>query len=125
MPVAPRVLLAEDDPGIASVLALALGDEGYRVTHVATPGEVVAAVRGAAWDLFLLDTFDPHATVGPSESLRGLLRELTPGAAVLIMTAHTWASRISAEGLGVAAIVPKPFDLDELLATVKTVLGRA
>lgn len=120
---AHRILLAEDDPGIASVLAMLLEDEGYRVGHAATAADAAEAARGGGWDLFLVDSFDQNATAGPSQVLRGLLGELAPRAPVLVLTGHTWATRMGASELGVDAVVPKPFDLDRLSATIRAALA--
>lgn len=115
---APRLLLAEDDPALAALLVCALEGEGYRVAHVRTAREAQEAAGRHRWAACLVDTFEPTATAGPSRALRDLLAHLSPRAPVLVLTAHTWATRVDAAELGVAAIVPKPFDLDELFAAV-------
>jgi len=52
------------------------------------------------------------------------LRALASRVPVVLLTAHDWARRVRPEELGVAAIVSKPFDLDDLLATIGRVVDR-
>lgn len=50
-----KILLVEDDPGIADVLSLHLGDEGYEVTHAADGINGARLARDDRWDALVLD----------------------------------------------------------------------
>ena len=60
------ILIADDDNAIRLSLSMLLRKAGYEVKAVATPSDIVAAVRAAAPQLVLLDmNFMPHpATKG-------------------------------------------------------------
>jgi DNA-binding response OmpR family regulator len=118
----PRLLLAEDDSGIADPLERALTREGYEVEIVADGAE--AAQRGieGEHDLLVLDVGLP--------SLDGLevcrrVREARPRVPVLILTAR--AEELDAvHGLDAGAddYVTKPFRLAELLARIRALMRR-
>jgi DNA-binding response OmpR family regulator len=116
------VLLVEDDDGIASVVADVLSEERHAVTRASSRREGLALAVGRAFDLVLTDSFG-HGYEQPSSADLSALRALASQAPVVLLTAHDWARRFRPEELGVAAIVRKPFDLDELLATVRRVVG--
>jgi DNA-binding response OmpR family regulator len=117
-----RILLVEDDGMIAAGLRTALRQEGHTVDHVATAPAAAEALRGAAFDLVLLDLGLPHGD--GLELLRGLRarRDATP---VIIVTARDEVrSRVAGLDAGADDYVLKPFDLDELSARIRSVLRR-
>lgn len=114
-----RILLAEDDRALGSLLAEALSSEGYTVVQASTAVQARGLVREGPWHLCLVDTLDPTALDGPGDQLRSLLAGLAFHAPVVLLTAHRWAQRVEAAELGIAAIIAKPFDLDDLLGLVE------
>ena len=96
-----------------------LGDEGYRVV----PADTVTAVAFLAADRFGLIVADAgrafsvrsEARWVPLDRLRTLAGEATP---VLIMTAHRPDNLANHAAHGFTELLPKPFDLDELLVKV-------
>ena len=55
-----RVLVIEDDPGIAGVVADLLADEGHATGGAATAAEGLARARAEPWDACLTDGFWPE-----------------------------------------------------------------
>ena len=112
-----RVLLVEDDQQIREFLTDALGDEGFAV-RVATDGRS---------GLEALRTFDPHLILldlrmpdmdGWSFRERQLADGLASHVPLLVLTAvHALPERM--ERLGAAAVIQKPFDLEDLLSAAK------
>ena len=118
----PPVLLVEDDDGIATPLAAALRGDGYDVVRVATGRDALrAAAEGVA--AVVLDLGLPD--IDGVEVCRRL-REVAPGAPVLMLTARTSEADIVV-GLDAGAddYVTKPFRLAELLARLRALLRRA
>jgi DNA-binding response OmpR family regulator len=116
------VLLVEDDDGIATPLAAALRGAGHDVVRVATgAGALDAARDGVA--AVVLDLGLPD--IDGVEVCRRL-REIAPGAPVLMLTARTSEADIVV-GLDAGAddYVTKPFRLAELLARLRALLRRA
>ena len=118
----PPVLLVEDDDGIATPLAAALRGDGHEVVRVATGGDALrVAADGVA--AVVLDLGLPDID-GVSVCRR--LREIAPGAPVLMLTARTSEADVVV-GLDAGAddYVTKPFRLAELLARLRALLRRA
>ncbi|HVM21053.1 MAG TPA: response regulator transcription factor [Egibacteraceae bacterium] len=115
------VLLVEDDDGIATPLSAALRGDGYDVVRVATGRDALRAagdgVAAVVLDLGLPD-------LDGVEVCRRL-RDIAPGAPVLMLTARTSEADIVV-GLDAGAddYVTKPFRLAELLARLRALLRR-
>ena len=123
-----RVLVVEDDRGIAEGLAAHLGRAGHAVD--CTPGMAPAwrALAGEAYDVVLLDL---GLVDGDGTDLLRRLRDAPagrlpdPATPVLIMTARDQvAARIEALDLGADDYLTKPFDPDELAARMRALTRR-
>jgi two-component system OmpR family response regulator/two-component system response regulator QseB len=126
-----RILVVEDDAGIALGLRTSLQQRGYAVDVCGTLASAWAALRSEPFDLVLLDLGLPDGDGGSllqrvrqSQAASGGLPDpLTP---VLIMTAREQvADRISGLNLGADDYLVKPFDLDELEARMRALLRRS
>jgi DNA-binding NtrC family response regulator len=69
-----------------------------------------------------VDSFDLSSPTAPSQQLKELAHDLSERAPVIITTAHSWATTLPASQVGVAALLPKPFDLDDLFTLVRDAL---
>jgi len=121
--MAGRVLLAEDDRATRESLVRALELDGYTVRAVNDGAAVLEAFDDEHPDLLLLDLMMPNVD-GLTVCRRVRSRQdRTP---ILIATARTEVSdRVSGLDAGADDYLPKPFDLDELLARVRALLRRA
>ncbi len=132
-----RILVVEDDAGIASGLRSALEQRGYAVDLCDTVGSAWSALRSQAFDAVLLDLGLPDGD-GSSllQRLRGAARAEPdavagpslpdPDTPVLIMTARDHVQqRIAGLDLGADDYLIKPFDVDELEARLRAMLRRA
>lgn len=123
-----RVLVVEDDPGIALGVQEGLRLRGCVVDCAATVEEAWSALRLESFDLLLLDLGLPDQD--GTELLRRLRKAragrpdpLTP---VLIMTARDQlASRVAGLDLGADDYLSKPFHIDELAARMRALRRRA
>jgi two-component system, OmpR family, response regulator len=120
------VLVAEDDVRLAAVLADALAEAGWDVdvVHDGTAAYRAALPGGddAPYDVLLLDRGLPGQD-GLAVCRR--LRDLGVTTPVLVLTARGQV-RDRVEGLDAGAddYLPKPFDLDELLARLRALHRR-
>jgi DNA-binding response OmpR family regulator len=114
----PRVLLVEDDQGIATQLVRGLVRGGYRVDHVVTGRE---ALSWGEPDVVLLDLGLPDTDgVQVCRRLRG-----QSAAAIIVITARGEESeRVLALDAGADDYLVKPFGLAELQARIRAVLRR-
>ena len=111
-----RVLVVEDDDAIRSLLEVALADEGYEV-RTAEHGSAALKILDV-WrpELILLDLMMPVLD-GWAFRARQVADASLATIPVIVLSAAYQASR-QAEILAVAAVLAKPFDLDDLLASV-------
>jgi two-component system, OmpR family, response regulator VicR len=114
------ILLVEDDAMIASGLCYALEQEGYAATHCDTITAAKEAAENRAYDLALLDMQLPDGT---GFDISGKLK--AAGTSVIFLTVVDDEGNVvkAFEG-GADDYVTKPFRLRELLARVKSALGR-
>lgn len=117
-----RVLIIEDDPGIADGLSAALKRTGYAVDTAGTLREAMAAVSVESFDIILLDLGLPDGD--GLEGLR-LLRQQGRTTPVLIMTARDeLPSKVQGLDEGADDYLVKPFQPEELLARMRVALRR-
>ena len=118
-----RILLAEDEPAIAANIAAAFERAGY-ATEIAADGEA-AWFRGDTeeFDLIVLDLGLPRIDgLTVLKRWRAASRQ-TP---VLILTARgAWPERVEGIDAGADDYLPKPFQIEELLARVRALIRRA
>jgi len=114
------VLVADDDPTIRSNLTLLLTSEGYDVREAADGNEAAKLLQHQTISLALLDLNMP------GRNGMDLLREHAErrdDVPVIVITAYRdSSSAIEAMKLGAYDYIPKPFDLDEVLFTVRRAL---
>lgn len=118
----PSVLVVEDDRAVRELLETVLAVEGITV-HTARDGlEGLLKVRIHQPAVVVLDLMMPD--VG---GLR-VLDELAAGhadIAVIVVTGNPDAAAEARLRLGDAAVITKPFDIDDLLARIVTTVERA
>ena len=118
------IWIADDDANVRFVLGSALRDAGYEVHGFAGARAVLEALADARPALLLTDVRMP----GDDDGL-DLLRHVGtghPGLPVIVMSAFTdVATTAAAYRAGAADYLAKPFDLDQVLATVRRVLVNA
>ncbi|MCM2251749.1 MAG: response regulator transcription factor [Ramlibacter sp.] len=116
-----KVLLVEDDPAMRSTLERALGRRGLRVDVCGDGARALAAWRESAPNVVILDL-----TLPGLDGLQVLEQARRGGmdTPVLILTARgTVGDRVIGLNTGADDYLPKPFDLDELVARLQA-LGR-
>jgi two-component system response regulator QseB len=117
-----RILLVEDDPMIARGLLTALKQHRFAVDWTPNGDDAFAALNVSEFDLVLLDLGLPGR--GGLDVLRGL-RQGGNATPVIIVTARDdVAQRVAGLDAGADDYVVKPFDLDEVMARMRSVLRR-
>ncbi len=117
-----RLLLVEDDTGLAATMKRHFSDGGFAVDVASTAETAMAALEVAAWDLVVLDMSLPDAH--GSTVLRWLRRHnrTTP---VLVATATSEPdARVRTLDDGADDYMVKPFAMDEMQARVRALLRR-
>ena len=125
---APRILVVDDTPALIDIVRKCLEQEGYRVRTCLESREAVQIAQDDPPDLIMLDVIMPE--VSGWEVLAALREDpafhKTP---VIVCTAY------AAEALGRLAdlkgpdqhlgLLPKPFELEELIEVVASVTSAA
>jgi DNA-binding response OmpR family regulator len=117
-----RVLIAEDDPGVLSVLQRGLSEEGY-VCDTATQGDdALHLLRIYDYAAAVLDWRMPGMT---GEQVAREARKLKIRTPILMLTARdTTADKVQGLDSGVDDYLVKPFQFEELLARLRALLRR-
>jgi CheY-like chemotaxis protein len=115
------VLVVDDDAILLKLLRLILGDAGYRVHTVGSLPLAHAALRGSRFDLVLADSMGPVVTRESGAHWEPLdaLRDAAGATPVAILTAYPTEAFAEYAARGFADLLPKPFDLEELMAVVE------
>jgi DNA-binding response OmpR family regulator len=118
-----RVLIVEDDPGIARFLERGLAAHGHRALTADNGQDGVQMATDESVDFVLLDIMLPG--MDGQEVLRRI-RARRPGVPVLMLTARGEVrDKVSALDGGADDYLTKPFDLEELLARMRALVRRA
>jgi CheY-like chemotaxis protein len=108
------VLIVDDETEIVRLLVDILSEEGYRVGVARDGASAIAHVLHDSPSLVLLDYSMPGMTGG--EVVRQIRARGMVDVPIVIMSAGTRAEALNVPGA--TAFLPKPFDLDKLLACV-------
>jgi DNA-binding response OmpR family regulator len=114
-------LVIEDDRDIRTLIRQVLSDEGYDLTFV---DGLDSAPADAAPDLVITDLVGlrPYGSNAARMWVRRV-KERYPAAPIIVCTAHEPAFQES-DRLGAAALLGKPFTIEELLGTVDELIAR-
>jgi two-component system OmpR family response regulator len=116
-------LLVEDDAMIAEGLQTALRQQTFAVDRVSDGNEADAALHSGEFDLVLLDLGLPGR--GGLEVLRAMRRRGDPTPVIIVTARDEVETRVAGLDSGADDFVVKPFDLDEVMARIRSVLRRA
>jgi DNA-binding response OmpR family regulator len=118
-----KILIVEDEPGIAFGLESDLQTEGYQVAVVADGVQAVVRARSEPFDLILLDVMLPNKD--GFEVCRELRRGGLKTPIILLTAKSQEAEKILGLDVGADDYVTKPFSPRELRARIRALLRRA
>ena len=121
----PAVVVVDDDPDIVDVVCAALTDEGFTTMGVTRAAEAFWHIQRSQPHLVILDVHMPEVDgLAVLEQIRA--DPHTAALPVLFLTAYSDLVRrhmVDYQARG-AELLPKPFQIDTLIAMVKRILGR-
>ena len=119
MTTSPRikVLVAEDEQNLGSILESFLVGRGYQVTTTRDGRAALAALRAEAFDVALLDIVMPE--IDGLEVLRQVREEPTPPEVIIITGNGTIETAITAIKLGAYDYLSKPYRMAEIDVLVR------
>lgn len=119
----PHILYAEDDQDTRELVQLFLEQAGFRVSVTGDASEVLQLVATDHFDVLLLDNWMPQVT---GLELCRSIRSFDPNTPIFFCSgAVTDADKMAALAAGAQGYFDKPFDPDELAATLRAALNVA
>jgi DNA-binding response OmpR family regulator len=123
--MAPRILIVEDDPDIAALVARYFDKAGFITERASNGRDALNAIAARAPDLLVLDLMLP--LVDGLEVCRAIRsQDRTAALPIIMLTARAEESeRIVGLELGADDYLAKPFSPNELVARARALLRRA
>lgn len=120
-----RILIVDDSQNTRGIVTFMLGTKGYEVVEAADGQEALDKVRAGRFDLVVLDAMMPRLNgYAACAALKGDPK--TAALPVVMVTGQTDAAEGTVKRwkpeLRPDALLPKPFKLTELLATIELLL---
>jgi len=116
-------MVVDDEPTIREVCVDILSSEGYSVATANNGREAVEMLTDRPADLVLMDATMPGIDGIAACRLLKLDARTRHIPIVIMSAAGNTVTRLAAVQGMIVAFLPKPFDLDQLLATVKQFAG--
>jgi two-component system OmpR family response regulator len=118
-----RILVVEDEPGLARQLVTSLRDAGYVVDAAADGARADFLARTETYDAMLLDLGLP---IVDGLTLLRQWRQAGVAVPVLVLTARgSWTEKVQGIDSGADDYVAKPFQMEEVLARLRGLIRRA
>lgn len=115
-----RILVVDDERSITDMVRMFLSKNGYSCDTASDGGEAAELIEQKRYDLVLLDIMLP--VIDGYDLIEYIKQYNTP---VIFITAKASVeNRVRGLRLGAEDYIVKPFDLEELLARIETVLRR-
>ncbi|BCG60921.1 response regulator transcription factor [Paenibacillus sp. URB8-2] len=117
-----QVLIVDDEWNMRNLLRIYLMKEGFQIKEAATGLEALSMVKKHSFDIILLDVMMPDMD---GWQVCKVIRE-TEMVPILMLTARTETKdKIHGLGIGADDYLTKPFDSEELLARIYSLIRRS
>jgi DNA-binding response OmpR family regulator len=117
-----RILVVEDEPGIANFVRQGLTEAGYAVDLVENGRSALDYAQSADYDAYVLDILLPG--MNGLDLLRELRRQGDKTPSLMLTARDTVDDRVAGLDAGADDYLVKPFAFAELLARVRALLRR-
>ena len=122
MAFSPKILIVDDEPRMCESLRMLFGRKGYEVCTAGSGAEARSILQDRQFDVALLDMVMPDTN---GHQLMDLINQKSPDTDVIIITGNASLEfAIGALKRGAYDYVRKPFEFEELLATVENALNQ-
>ena len=119
--MSPRILIVEDDSSLAQILRDNLIVDGFDVQWATRADKALSLYRSFVPDLVLLDVMLPDLS---GFELGRVLRQGGKTPIIILSARGEKVDKLEGLRLGADDYVTKPFDMEELVARIHTVLRR-
>ena len=122
MAFSPKILIVDDEPRMCESLRMLFGRKGYEVCTAGSGAEARSILQDIQFDVALLDMVMPDTN---GHQLMDLVNQKSRDTDVIIITGNASLEfAIGALKRGAYDYVRKPFEFEELLATVENALNQ-
>jgi DNA-binding response OmpR family regulator len=118
-----KILVAEDDTDIATIIKTVLLKESFLVDIARNGKEAYSLLNEEEYDLLLLDLMMPF--ISGEELLSQLQKENINIPTIVLTAKDSTNKRVELLNNGADDFLPKPFEFDELVARVRSVVRRS
>ena len=116
-----RILVVDDDPAIAAMLARALGRHGFEVESLHSAAQALERFAAQACDAAVLDLVMPESD---GMELAQALRAQAPGLPIAILTGYVNSPLLAEAQRPGLAVFKKPIAVPDVIAFLTSELGR-
>ena len=116
-----KILVVDDDKHIAELISLYMMKEGYETQEIYDGKEAAAAVEDFQPDLILLDLMLPGLT---GEEFIAEMRQKKTMPIIVLSAKAGLEDKVNVLRLGADDYLTKPFDMDELIARIASLIRR-
>jgi DNA-binding NtrC family response regulator len=117
----PRILIVDDDEPLRLILQEALSGAGYDVRIAESINSCIDRFDHCRVDLVLTNVGRLRGDELDVSHIQ-LLHDRAPNVRIIVFTGHVHARRLNLEELGIASVLLKPADLDDLQRLVASLL---
>jgi two-component system, OmpR family, alkaline phosphatase synthesis response regulator PhoP len=121
--VIEKILLVEDEDLVGTMVRLNLESAGYQVVWIRNGTEAAERAASETFDVILLDITLPG--MSGLSVLRGLRKGGVETPVMMLTARSDVPTKVEALDFGADDYLPKPFDVEELLARVNALLRRS
>jgi DNA-binding NtrC family response regulator len=115
------ILIVEDDPSTRSLLVALMRRDRLESAVASNAQEALALLRERTFDLILLDLMLPGVS---GHEVVAFVRAEGRGEPVIVCTAAGPRATAEIDRSTVSAVIQKPFDVDELMSVVASILKK-
>lgn len=117
------ILVVDPDPGLHNLLRLILEEEGHKVASAGHPAEAAKSLSNSHFDLVITEAFDQRDDFDFDPAFLARLRLVAGKTPIILFSTYVPDSRVREGQFGLAAVLPKPFDIDDLVCKINRVMG--
>lgn len=122
--MATSVLVVDPDEAIRDLFVDILREEGCEVATARSLGEAAQRLSRSRFDLVVTEAFGQNDLFDFDPAFLETLREQSREVPIILSSTYPSTDSLRAGDYGLAEIVPKPFEIDQLLRKINRALGR-
>lgn len=117
-----KILVIDPDREILEIVKVLLSEEGFDVATAADLAEADGLLQQERFDLILTEAFEQEDYLTFDAKFLETLYQAASDTPVILFSVFPSVDQVRPEKYGLAGVVPKPFDVDKLLAKIEKAL---